>query len=367
MRQKKAFSGNKRNRVALIGAFGGNEPTTTGRTIRTRILYHELAQRYGRENVIRISTEVNSGLRLFLRTAIGVSRADIIMPFVSEGGMHLLFPFLGFLARHTGKKVYNSIIGGYIPTALRKYPRAVRGMQAFEVNWVQMPSMVSELKKAGLENAEFLPNAKPYKILDRKELNASRMRPLRVCTFSRVIRDKGIEEAIEAVKQVNEKGIPVGLDIYGEIYEGYRDTFRMLMRHAPVYVRYCGIVDYHKNVDVLKKYYLLLFPSVYIAEGFPGTLTDAFFSGTPAIATDWNYNGELLEHGRTGFLYDPEDTGQLAELLEYALQNPYLIEEMRLNCIREAQKYTYDIMIRQIFGKFDMAFSPEKQKEEASL
>ena len=73
------------------------------------------------------------------------------------------------------------------------------------------------------------------------------MRPLRVCTFSRVIRDKGIEEAIEAVKQVNEKGIPVGLDIYGEIYEGYRDTLRILMRHAPAYVRYCGIVDSWQN------------------------------------------------------------------------------------------------------------------------
>ena len=68
----------------------------------------------------------------------------------------------------------------------------------------------------------------------------------------------------------------------------------MLMRHAPVYVRYCGIVDYHKNVDVLKKYYLLLFPSVYIAEGFPGTLTDAFFSELRLLPLTGTIMEELL-------------------------------------------------------------------------
>lgn len=337
-------------RIALIGAFGGDELTTTGRIIRTRILYDELAIRYGKENIIKISTEVNSAVRLLIRCILGVIRSETIMLFVSESGMNLLFPMMGFFAKFTDKKVYNSIIGGYIPTVIGKYPRSARAMRSFEVNWVQMPSMVQMLADADVHNAEFLPNAKPYQITAEQDIYSPEQHDLiQVCTFSRVIKDKGIEEAIEAVKHVNEKGVAVELHIYGEIYIGYKDTFESIMKEVPHYIKYCGIVDYHNNLNVLKQYYLLLFPSIYKAEGFPGTLTDAFFSGTPVIATNWNYNRELIEEGKTGFLYEPQDLHRLEELLVYAIKNPELIQQMRLNCIHEAKKYTYDTMMEQIF------------------
>lgn len=80
-------------------------------------------------------------------------------------------------------------------------------------------------------------------------------------------------------------------------------------------------------------------------------MTDAFFSGLPTIATDWNYNRELLQEGKTGFLYHPQEPERLAELLEYAVKNPDKIKEMRRNCMKESKKYSYNSMISIIFEK----------------
>lgn len=346
-------------KVALIGAFGKNAPTTTGRIVRTRILYRELARRYGKKNIIVVSTEVNSRLRVMTRVIAGVLRADLIFLFVSEAGIDAFCPVIGKIKQLTGKRVYNSIIGGYIPTVLNQYPDSVKAMRTFEMNWVQMPSMVPMLKSQKIPNAEYLPNAKPYKVDPGQKLYEYHPgQTIKVCTFSRVLADKGIEEAISSVVNVHNRGYNVELHIYGEVFEGYRDRFEEILEAVPPYIQYKGIVDYRENLRVLRQYYVLLFPSVYIAEGFPGTLTDAFFSGTPVIATDWNYNGQLIEEGVTGFLYDPSRPDQMAELLVKAIENPALIQEMRLHCLKEAEKYTYTKMIRQIFATVNKDTEP---------
>lgn len=260
----------KKTKAALIGAFGGDKPTTTGRIIRTRIIYEELKQRLGEENVIKLSTEDNSGLRVWMRCFIGILRADIIMLFVSEAGMRLLFPMVGLLAKLTGKRVYNSIIGGYIPTVMEKYPLCAKAMNSFEVNWVQMPSMVPMLKKVGVQNAEFLPNAKPYyKTSEDVSIQPHFENRILVCTFSRIIADKGIEEAIHAVRTVHEKGFPVELHLYGEIFEGYKKRFDEVMLEAPEYIKYCGIVDYHENINTLKNTIFCSFPVSIRRRAFP--------------------------------------------------------------------------------------------------
>ena len=78
------------------------------------------------------------------------------------------------------------------------------------------------------------------------------------------------------------------LDIYGPIEDGYEEELQRYVDSSDGAVNYKGIVDYNDSVSVLNNYYMLLFPTSFYGEGFPGTLIDAFSAGLPVIATDWN-------------------------------------------------------------------------------
>ena len=56
----------------------------------------------------------------------------------------------------------------------------------------------------------------------------------------------------------------------------------------------------------------MIFPTYYVGEGFPGTIIDAFSSGIPDIATDWRYNSEIVQNGKTGYIYKLNQNGPMS-------------------------------------------------------
>ena len=57
---------------------------------------------------------------------------------------------------------------------------------------------------------------------------------------------------------------------------------------------------------------LLIFPSTWY-EGLPRTIVESFAKGTPVIASRLGSMTELIDDGRTGFLFAPGDAAQLAD------------------------------------------------------
>ena len=65
--------------------------------------------------------------------------------------------------------------------------------------------MKNALYDLGLDNVTILRNFKDIKPLQKDDLNMDVVEPLNICTFSRVMKEKGIEDIVNAVKEVNEK------------------------------------------------------------------------------------------------------------------------------------------------------------------
>ena len=132
------------------------------------------------------------------------------------------------------------------------------------------------------------------------------------------------------------------------------------MRKTTNAIHYGGILPFDKASQVLNQYYMLLFPTTFYGEGFPGTIIDAYASGLPVIASDWRFNPELIEKDYTGLIYDHEEPDALIRCIIYAVNNPNKIDSMRKNCIHEAQKYTPDNVMPIIFNKIDSLRGKEK-------
>lgn len=323
-----------------------------GQTIKTRVLVKELKKRYPdcRIHMAETGDYRSNPMKLVWQLIQCVRKSDVIFVLLAENGLRVILPILFFLNRFYRKPVLHDCIGGNHWEMIRDYPGLRKYYARMEVNWVETERLKKSLEKHGLFNAEVLPNFKDLTPVKPEALALKQEEPFRFCTFSRVIREKGITAAAEAVRAINrEKGCVVcTLDVYGPVEEPYREEFEQVFGLENETVRYMGVAKFDESVAILKDYYMLLFPTTFWGEGFPGTVIDAFSAGLPVIATDWHCNSEILDHGRTGFLYSPDQPEMLKNWMEEAMADPRRIHEMGLNCLEELKKYSPETLMETI-------------------
>lgn len=339
----------KNKKIAIIGHFGGNENILDGQTIKTKILYDELKNATGWD-IRKVDTYYKSRkpIKLLLESIITlISTRDVIV-LLSGNGMKFYFPMLSFFSKVFGTRVYHDVIGGNLDRYVQKYPKFKSYLNSFKANWVETELLKRKLEENGVYNCKVIPN---FKRLDIAEIRSEKYEePYRFCIFSRVMKEKGIEDAIDAIQHINaEEGRETcKLDIYGRIDESYIERFESLMDKVTPAVRYMGMVPYDKSVDTIKDYYALLFPTFWNGEGFPGTIIDAFSAGLPVIATDWNCNGEIIDNKVNGLLYPNNEMSSLKDAIEWLISNQNKTNDMRQNCLISANKYQPDVYIEQI-------------------
>lgn len=98
-------------------------------------------------------------------------------------------------------------------------------------------------------------------------------------------------------------------------------------------VRYLGYVDDNKLAETYRKSSALALPSLW--ETFSYTTLEALSCGIPVIASDTRGPRQLIDHGRTGFLFAPGNIGELvaAIMSMYGIwSKPVRYEQMRTEC-----------------------------------
>ena len=86
----------------------------------------------------------------------------------------------------------------------------------------------------------------------------------------------------------------------------------------------------------------MLFPTFWKGEGFPGVIIDAFVSGLPVIASDWNMNAEVVVDGENGFVIKANCVDALMDKMKYALMNKNQLIEIGKNNQLKAKNYHID-------------------------
>lgn len=344
-------------KVGICGHFGGNRKIIDGQTIKTKILTDELRKNVGKDEVKIVDTYgwKKRPFSLLIKCIILLINSKNVIILPAHNGIKVFAFLFAILNKLLHRNLHYVVVGGWLPELLEKNTNLRKCLYAFDGIYVETYSMLNKLKKLGLRNARYLPNFKKLQILNEKELVYQIEPPYKLCTFSRVLKEKGIEEAIEAVKNVNNffGRIVYTLDIYGQVDEKYKERFESIQKEFPSYVSYKGVVDYDKSVNVLKNYFALLFPTYYSGEGFPGTILDAYASGIPVIATNWRYNSEIIEHNVNGIIYESNNKKKLEEILIKINKKPEILLNMKKNCLNSAKKYTSEVIISNFLDYLD--------------
>lgn len=346
----------KNKKIGIIGHFGGKENILDGQTIKTKILYNELDEATNWK-IIKVDTyyKKKNPIKLLFDTFKCLFSTKDIIVLLSGNGMKFYFPILTFFANKFHKNIYHDVIGGNLDLYVSKYSKFKNYLNSFQVNWVETEGMKKKLIDQGINNCEVMPNFKRLSIANTDFNEMHFTEPYRFCIFSRVMKEKGVEDAIEAIETINkEAGRDIcTLDIYGRIDEGYVERFEELLTTVTKATQYKGMVPYDKSVEAIKDYYALLFPTYWKGEGFPGTIVDAFSAGLPVIATDWNCNSEIVDDGINGILYPNEETKTLKDAIICIIKNNCEMIAMKKQCIKTAKKYQPDMCVKRIVERIE--------------
>ncbi|HEY7458837.1 MAG TPA: glycosyltransferase, partial [Xanthobacteraceae bacterium] len=104
-------------------------------------------------------------------------------------------------------------------------------------------------------------------------------------------------------------------------------------------VTYLGAIDRDSVLNEMSCASALVFPSTWY-EAFPVAIVEAFACGLPVIAPRRGSMAEIVRHGETGLLYEPDEHAALASAIEWAAEHGSDLLTMGANC-RRAHEQTY--------------------------
>jgi len=141
--------------------------------------------------------------------------------------------------------------------------------------------------------------------------------PIRFLFIGRVMRNKGIEELMEAMKALKEEFPSTSLDILGRCDENYQGLLQVMQDQ--------GTLRYHGRVDDVRPYieasHCTVHPSYH--EGMSNVLLESAASGRPVIASRVPGCQETFDEAVSGFGCEAGDSISLLEAMRKFVKLPY--------------------------------------------
>ena len=188
-----------------------------------------------------------------------------------------------------------------------------------------------------------------------------------ISTFGLINRGKGLEYAIEAMRDVVKRHPEVLYLILGETHpvvrrregESYRESLQDLVRSYGLQYN-VQLVDKYLDFDELVSYLqatdIYLTPYLNPVQIVSGTLAYAVGCGKAIVSTPYLYAQELLAYGR-GFLCDFRDARSIAEYVTALLDDPSLRRATERRAYRFGRQMTWPHVARE-YGKLFVELSP---------
>jgi glycosyltransferase involved in cell wall biosynthesis len=129
-----------------------------------------------------------------------------------------------------------------------------------------------------------------------------------------------------------------------------REQLESMARQKGAHATFLGQIQSADAEKEIARARLAVVPSICF-EGFPMVLREAFAFGTPAAVSAIGPLPTIVEHGRTGVVFQPGDPASLVDTLRQVWRSPGTLEAMSIQARREyEQKYAesanYDGLMR---------------------
>jgi len=174
--------------------------------------------------------------------------------------------------------------------------------------------------------------------------------PLKVAVVARMIRPKGIAEAVEAARCARALGAPIELHLFGGLDPSNRRSIdESVLREWSAEL---GITWHGPTADVprvWREHHIALFLSYY-REGLPRTLVEAAAAGRPIVTTDVTGCRDVVRDGIEGILVAPGDIEAAGRALARLASDPALRARMGTAANRRFQERFTEAAVERVAG-----------------
>lgn len=273
-----------------------------------------------------------------LRCVREVLRSDVVSLHASPPGIATLGPPLLALCRLAGRPLVLRAFGGSLDiefdemsVTLQKALRWTFGCDRF---LVQTKGLVERLQtRFPGGNWQWFPTSRSIPGEPAPLLGTHSRGARRFVFVGHVKPTKGVLEIMEAADTL---GLDIQVDVYGPLLDGLRREQIERSR----YVNYAGVISPKDVCEVVGRYDALLLPTYHYGEGYPGAIIEAYAAGRPVIATRWRALPEIVEHGVSGLLVQPQNAAALAHAIRQLYDSPRLLEHLADGARRAAASFS---------------------------
>jgi glycosyltransferase involved in cell wall biosynthesis len=185
-------------------------------------------------------------------------------------------------------------------------------------------------------------------ISENEIIERNKSEELRILFLGNVMERKGLHTLLKAV---SDQRSALKLDVIGSLTT--EPHYAKQMQEFVMVHGLSSIVSFHDSLDneplkqKLKKASVLVVPSSY--EGFGIVYLEGMGFGLPAIGTTAGAASEVIEHGKTGYLIEPDDSAALASHISQLAEDRDLLTQLSKNArARYTQQPAWNDIARQI-------------------
>ncbi len=154
---------------------------------------------------------------------------------------------------------------------------------------------------------------------------------------------KGIEGVLKVFREL---GSPYRLVVGGKGNDDY--VARLKKNYKADNIEFLGYIDpqaFYASID------FLIVPSLW-HEPLSRTIIEAYAQGIPVLASARGGSSEIVRHGVTGYLFEPEDLRSLIHIVRSAAATKEL-SALKDNCIIEARRFASDAIASQYLSIYE--------------
>jgi glycosyltransferase involved in cell wall biosynthesis len=156
-------------------------------------------------------------------------------------------------------------------------------------------------------------------------------------SVGRIVHDKGMDELLNAFARIYAENPATRLVLVGAFedeVDPVSEKARELIHSHPgvIMAGWSEAVEYFMHLS-----FALIHPSH--REGFPNVLLQAGAMHCPIICSRIEGNIDIVEHGKTGLLFEVKNENELFQQMKYALDNPALLQQNAIALRRQIEQH----------------------------
>lgn len=332
----------KAKKIFIVGYFGYSSGKLDGQTVKTRAIYDLIEKHSAEQHYILTYYDTEefrykrASVFRMLKYAVSCDKM-VLIPCTNN--IKILFPVLYVLSLIFRFDIVHIAIGSWHVPFFHKHPFQRYMAKHIKVFFSEVRTVDESLSKEfGFTNNATLPN---FRVHDYVPEISNRGQGLRIVFMSRITTMKGTGTVFAIGKYLRDKySGDVTIDFYGQISENEEKFFSEV--EANEIISYKGVLKPECIYTTLNEYDLLLLPTRYYMEGFPGAILDAYISGIPVLVSKWLFSAEFIEEGITGFTVDMDDVDGFCKIIDMLYGNGELLLQLKHNAHRKASEYSED-------------------------